>query len=211
MHLYDYYRSSASYRVRLALEHKQLAYNCIPIHLVRDGGEQHHAKYRELNPQGLVPSLVDDYDNTLSQSLAIIEYLEELHPTPALLPTLPLERAKVRQVAYAIACEVHPLNNLRVLQYLQQQLEVSEEQKTAWYQHWLAQTLPAVEQWLNDADHGQPYCFAEFSLADCCLIPQIYNAQRFDFSLEAFPRITAIYEHALTMPLVQQAAPAPTP
>lgn len=207
MQLYDYFRSSASYRVRLALEYKQLSYKALPVHLTREGGEQHQAQYKALNPQSLVPTLIDDQNNTLSQSLAIIEYLEDVHPTPALLPQDPLDRAKVRQVAFAIACDLHPLNNLRVLQYLQRVHSVTEQQKTAWYHHWLEQTLPAVEQWLQEADQGQDHCFAEFSLADCCLIPQIYNAKRFELPLDNFPRINAIYEKALSMPMVQRAAP----
>lgn len=207
MKLYSYFRSSAAYRVRIALNIKQLAYETQPIHLVKN--EQQQADYQALNPSQLVPTLVDA-DQTLSQSLSILEYLEEAYPEVALLPKNIAERAKVRAFAQAIACDIHPLNNLRVLKYLQQDLGLSDQQKSNWYQHWMLQGFQSLEAQLQDSN-GQ-FCFGtQATFADCCLIPQVYNAKRFKIDLAAFPKIESIYQYCLTLPAFLHAAPEQQP
>ena len=207
MKLYSYFRSSAAYRVRIALNIKQLAYETQPIHLVKN--EQRHADYQALNPSQLVPTLVDA-DQTLSQSISILEYLEEAYPEVALLPKNIAERAKVRAFAQAIACDIHPLNNLRVLKYLQQDLGLNDQQKSNWYQHWMLQGFQSLEAQLQDSN-GQ-FCFGtQATFADCCLIPQVYNAKRFKIDLAAFPKIESIYQHCLTLPAFLHAAPEQQP
>jgi maleylacetoacetate isomerase len=207
--LYDYFRSTASYRVRIALNLKALSYDLIPIHLVNNGGEQLKPEYQMVNPQGLVPSLKDpDLTSVLTQSLAIIEYLDEKYPTPALLPKDLQIRAQVRAFAQVIACEMHPLNNLRVLKYLKHQLSVSEEQKQQWYHHWLSEGFNALEKMLQNSNHQGPYCFGdEITMADVFLIPQVYNADRFEFPMNDFPLIRAIQTQCLQHPAFIQAAP----
>ena len=212
MTLYGYWRSSAAYRVRIALNLKGLAYRHVPVHLVREGGEQYGDTYRALNPQGLVPLLVDEENGgvRIAQSLAILEYLDEIFPVPAILPGDPLERAAVRALALHIACEVHPLNNLRVLQYLGAELGVSDQQKGAWYRHWVAEGLAAVEQGLEAYDDA-------FSLGkrpgylEACLIPQVYNARRFDCDLDAYPRILALTARCEALEAFRHAAPDAQP
>ncbi|MGF0336177.1 maleylacetoacetate isomerase [Ectopseudomonas toyotomiensis] len=191
--LYGYWRSSAAYRVRIALNLKGLACEQLPVHLLRDGGEQHAAEYRALNPQGLLPLLVDEQNGgvRIAQSLAIFEYLEEIFPVPALLPADPAERAQVRALALHIACDVHPLNNLRVLQYLSNELGASDAAKTAWYQHWVALGLAAVEEGLAVFD-GRLSLGERPGYLEACLIPQLYNARRFNCDLAAYPRIVAL-------------------
>jgi maleylacetoacetate isomerase len=214
MKLYSYFRSSASYRVRIALNLKDLPYETIPVHLLKDGGEQFAPAYRELNPDALVPALVDDAaaGAALTQSLAIIEYLEETHPQPALLPSAAVDRAFVRGLALSIACEIHPLNNLRVLRYLIRTLKVEEDAKNAWYRHWCEQGLAALETTLaRDKRVGQ-FCFGDTpSLADCCLVPQIANAQRFNCDLSRMPTVMRINEACLALEAFQKAAPAKQP
>ena len=193
MKLYDYARSSAAYRVRIALNLKQLAYRVIPISLL--DGMQQSAEYRALNSTGLVPSLVIDEqgngEGIIGQSLAIIEYLDERYPEPPLLPDTPFARARTRALALQIACDIHPLNNLRVLKYLTGELGVSEEQKTIWYHHWLTQGLTPLEQQLSTGD--TPFCCGNTpGLADICLIPQLYNAHRFTLDMTPYPRLIAI-------------------
>src|SRR5690606_31575818 len=144
LRLYDYWRSSAAYRVRIALNLKGLDYESVPVHLVRDGGEQRRSEFLTLNPQGLVPVLVDG-ERVVRQSLAIIEYLDELHPAPPLLPSTARDRARVRALAQIVACDIHPLNNLRVMQYLERELEATEMQRQAWMRHWMAEGLAAME------------------------------------------------------------------
>ncbi len=212
--LFDYFRSTASYRVRIALHYKGLPFKQRSVHLVRDGGEQHKADYRALNPQGLVPTLIDDSDASaepfvLNQSLAILEYLEELHPSPALLPGAPAKKATARALAQLIACDIHPLNNLRVLKYLTGTLHVDDTQKTAWYHHWLNEGFNALEKMLNQqTPHTSPFCCGdEVTFADVCLIPQLYNAKRFDFPLDAFPTLQRIDDHCNTLPAFQAAHP----
>jgi maleylacetoacetate isomerase len=194
MKLHTYFRSSAAYRVRIALNLKRLGAEHLAVHLVKDGGEQFGAPYDALNPQHLVPAFEDD-GLVLTQSMAIIEYLEELHPAVPLLPRDAAGRARVRALAQSIACDLHPLNNLRVLKYLGEQLGAGPEQKTAWYRHWVGVGLEAFERQLaRSADTGT-FCHGDTpTMADCCLIPQLYNARRFDCDLAAYPVIAAIAE-----------------
>ncbi|MDP3705533.1 MAG: maleylacetoacetate isomerase [Legionellaceae bacterium] len=207
MKLFDYYRSSCSYRVRIALNIKQVSYESIPIHLVNNHGEQHTSEYHDVNPQELVPAL-ETNGHILSQSLAIIEYLDELNPLPALLPAHPLGRAQVRALAMIIACDTHPLNNLRVLQTLREEFQASDDQVTMWYHRWLTAGFNAFETKLTELHRKVPFCYEhDVSLADICLIPQIYNAKRFDFSLEAYPLIRDINDYCLTLPAFMNAAP----
>lgn len=207
MKLYDYYRSSASYRVRIALNLKNISYDTVSVHLVNNGGEQHHSDYTQLNPQGLVPTL-DENGHILSQSLAIIEYLEEMNPTPALLPANPLGRSQVRGLALQIACDIHPLNNLRVLQQLRLQFQATESQEQAWYHHWLKKGFDALESHLHHLPRKNHVCYGhEVTLADICLIPQVYNAKRFNFSLIDYPLINEINNYCQTIPAFIDAAP----
>jgi maleylacetoacetate isomerase/maleylpyruvate isomerase len=211
MKLYNFFRSSASYRVRIALHLKELASEYIPVHLLRSGGEQFHPAFRALNPQTLVP-LLQDGATTLTQSLAIIEYLDETHPHPPLLPASPAGRARVRALAQAIACDLHPLNNLRVLNYLTGVLGVSEEAKRAWYCHWIAEGLQALETTLaGDGERGL-YCHGDApGLADCCLVPQLANARRYKCDVSAFPILLAIEKNCQALAAFQRAAPAQQP
>ncbi|MGI2170557.1 maleylacetoacetate isomerase [Shewanella sp. MF05960] len=194
MKLYGYWRSSAAYRVRIALNIKQLSAQQVSVHLVNNGGEQHSQAYHQLNPQHLVPTLVDDGiegELNLSQSLAIIEYLEEKYPEEALLPSNIEHRAIVRGMAQAIACEIHPLDNLRVLQYLVKDMGVSDADKMRWYQHWITVGFTALEAQLSQ--YSGRFCFGDTpSLADICLVPQVYNAKRFNVPLDDFPNIVRI-------------------
>jgi maleylacetoacetate isomerase len=207
MKLYDYYRSSCCYRVRIALNIKQINYTAIPIHLVNQGGEQHSSAYNELNPQSLVPTL-DENGHILTQSLAIIEYLDDINPNPALLPQNPLARAKIKSLALTIACDMHPLNNLRVLQTLKEQFQATDAQVTHWYHHWLKKGFDAIEITLQSLLRKKPVCYGtDVSLADICLIPQVYNAQRFGFSMDDYPLICEINNYCLTLPAFLHAAP----
>ncbi len=207
MKLYDYYRSSCSYRVRIALNLKQISYEQSTVHLINQGGEQHQNAYLELNPQGLVPTL-DDHGHRLNQSLAIIEYLDEINPHPALLPQNPLQRAEVRRIAMMIACDMHPLNNLRVLEQLRTQFQATEEQILVWYHHWLKKGFDAIEKTLANLERKIDVCFGDkVTLADICLIPQVYNAKRFDFSLESYPQICKINDYCLTISAFINASP----
>jgi len=187
--LYSYWRSSAAYRVRIALNLKVLDYSIVPVHLVRDGGEQHAEAYRTLNPQELVP-LLDDGGLRVPQSLAIFQYLEERWPQPRLTPDDLPERARMWAFCQAIACDIHPLNNLRVLNYLQGKLSVSSADRDAWYRHWITEGFRALEQAV--AGSGT-YAFGDApTYADCCLVPQWYNAERYNTPLEDYPRLAAI-------------------
>ncbi len=210
--LYGYWRSSAAYRVRIALNLKGLAYRQVPVHLVKDGGQQRAADYRALNPQQLVPLLVDEANGgaRISQSLAILEYLDEVFPVPALLPADPVERARGRALAMHIACEIHPLNNLRVLQYLSAEVGVDDEAKNAWYRHWVDQGLAAVEVGLECFD-GRLSLNDRPGYLEACLVPQVYNARRFACDLAAYPRILEIVARCETLPAFQQAAPEVQP
>jgi maleylpyruvate isomerase len=207
MKLYSYFRSSASYRVRIALNLKNLPYEYVPVHLLRDGGEQLKPEYRRLNPDAIVPTLVDG-DDVFTQSLAIIEWLDETHREPPLLPAAPRDRAYVRSIALQIACEIHPLDNLRVLKYLKHTAAIGEEAKNAWYRHWVESGFATLETRLaGDARTGK-LCFGDTpTLADACLIPQVFNAQRFKIDTAPYPVIHRIYEHAMTLDAFQRAAP----
>lgn len=207
MKLYNYFRSSASYRVRIGLELKGLSYEYVPVHLVK--GEQVQEPFASLSAERLVPLLEVD-GQRLSQSMAILEYLDEVHPEPPLLPADPPGRARVRALAQDIACEIHPLNNLRVLQYLSGELGVDDAAKDAWYRHWVATGLAAVEQGLE--------AFGErFSLGDrpgyleACLVPQVYNARRFACDLAPFPRIRQLAERCEALDAFRNAAPEVQP
>ncbi|WP_287496213.1 maleylacetoacetate isomerase [Pandoraea sp. CB10b_02] len=209
--LYSYFRSSAAYRVRIALNLKGIDYDTVPVHLVRDGGEQLKPAYRALNVNGLVPTYVDG-DVNIHQSLAIIEYLEETHPTPALLPADPAARAHVRALALDIAADIHPIDNLRVLRYLKHDLGVSEEQKNAWYVHWIVEGFKALEARLAARSSQGGFMFGDTpTLADCCLVPQVYNANRFKVDMTPFPRIAAVNAHCLTLDAFRRATPEAQP
>ncbi|SDK61145.1 maleylacetoacetate isomerase [Pseudomonas indica] len=212
--LYSYWRSSAAYRVRIALNLKGLVYRQVPVHLVKDGGQQHAAEYRALNPQELVPLLVDAGSGAgearIAQSLAILEYLEEVFPVPALLPADPVQRAQVRALGLHIACDIHPLNNLRVLQYLSGQLGASDEAKNAWYRHWVDTGLAAVEEGLA-AFAGRLSLGERPGYLEACLIPQVYNARRFDCDLTAYPRILEMVARCESLEAFRNAAPEVQP
>lgn len=215
MKLYGYFRSSASYRVRIALNLKGLDAEHVPVHLVNNGGEQLSENFRALNPEALVPALMDTdagQQIVLSQSLAIMEYLEEKYPTPALLPDNAADRAHVRSLGLAIACEIHPLNNLRVLKYLTTTLGLSDEQKNAWYQHWCISGLAALEQRLASDKRTGDFCFGHApTLADCCLVPQIFNAQRFNCDLSGMPTLMRVNQRCLEMDAFIKAMPMNQP
>ncbi|MDA8258867.1 MAG: maleylacetoacetate isomerase [Betaproteobacteria bacterium] len=211
MQLYNYFRSSASFRVRIALALKGLDYQYVSVHLLKDGGQQFATAFRALNPAALVPVL-DDEGTVLTQSLAIIEYLDETRPQPPLLPQDAAGRARVRAIALAIACEIHPLNNLRVLGYLNKALGVSEEQRNAWYRHWVETGLAAVEAMLANDPRTGACCHGDIpTLADVCLVPQIFNAQRFKARLDHVPTVMRIHEHCLTLPAFAKSVPALQP
>ena len=218
MQLYNYFRSSASIRVRIALQIKGLAYDYLPVHLVK--GEHKAPEYASRIGDALVPTLVTDGGTALSQSMAIIEYLDETHPTPALLPATPLARARVRALAQMVACEIHPINNLRVLKYLVRDLKVDEDTKNAWYRHWVRSGLEAFERQLallaqERAAQGlapSVLCWGDTpTLADCCLVPQIFNGQRFNVNLDGLPLTMGAFEACMALPAFQQAQPSACP
>jgi maleylpyruvate isomerase len=229
MKLYTYFRSSAAYRVRIALALKQLAYDSVPVHLLRHGGEQNQPGYRAINPAGLIPILQLDkvgnadsagnLDNavvgdpvTLTQSLAILEYLDEVYPASPLLPPDPLGRARVRAMALLIACDIHPLNNTRVLRYLLHDMGVTDAAKQAWYAHWVHEGLAALEAQLSAAPSTGRFCFGDTpTIADCCLVPQVFNARRFGLDLTAYPIIEQIDAACAALPAFIAAHPANQP
>ena len=212
LQLYGYFRSSAAYRVSIGLEIKALAWENLPVHLLRGGGEQFSPAYRAVNPEGLVPALRDG-ELLLSQSLAILEYLEEAHPATPLLPPDAAGRALVRALAAQIACDIHPLNNLRVLKYLETRLGAGPEARLAWIRHWITEGFTALEARL--AARPAPadgFCFgSSATLADCCLVPQVFSARRFGVDMAAFPRMAEIDAHLCGLPAFQRAAPAAQP
>jgi maleylacetoacetate isomerase len=209
MKLYTYFRSSAAYRVRIALNLKGLPYQPEFVHLLRGGGEQHLPEFRATNPVGLVPVLQADDETVLTQSLAIIEWLEETHPTPPLLPKDATARAQVRAFALVIACDIHPINNLRVLRYLSRTLGLEQEKIDAWYRHWIGEALPALEAMIEG---DGPFCFgAGPTLADVCLVPQLVNARRYQCPLDAFPRLLRAEAACAALPAFQLAAPERQP
>ena len=209
--LYSYWRSSAAYRVRIGLNLKGLAYETRPVHLVRDGGEQHADDYRSLNPQALVPMLVDG-ERRITQSLAILEYLDETFPKPALLPADTRGRARVRSLAMLVACDIHPLNNLRVLQYLKRENGLEQPAIDAWMLHWMREGFAAMEAMLADAPGTGTFCLGETpTIADCCLVPQLYNARRFALDLSPYPTLVRIEADCLALPAFDAARPESQP
>ncbi|PSU36408.1 maleylacetoacetate isomerase [Photobacterium lutimaris] len=214
MKLYDYYRSSASYRVRIALNMKGLSYEQVAVSLLDK--EQNSAAYSALNPSQLVPGFCRNTNNSekgspedtavLGQSLAIIEYLDECYPDPSLLPSEPWHKAQCREIALIVACDIHPLNNLRVLNYLNSDLGVNQNEKMIWYHHWLKQGLQSLEN--LSSRYNTPFtCTDTPSLADICLIPQLYNAKRFGFETNSYPRLLEIEQRCLALTAFQKAHP----
>ncbi|KFG99118.1 maleylacetoacetate isomerase [Burkholderia paludis] len=209
MQLHGFFNSSTSYRVRIALALKGLAYDALPVNIRT--GEHRDADYvARVNPSALVPALADG-EFRLGQSLAILDYLDQIHPEPRLIPLEPRRRARVLELATLIACDIHPVNNLRVLRYLDSELNVTPQQKAAWYRHWIAEGMAGVERLLVRADTG-PWCFGDTpTLADVCLVPQMANALRMDCDLSAYPRSLAVYEHARRAPAFEAAQPQRQP
>jgi maleylacetoacetate isomerase len=206
--VYTYFRSSAAYRLRIALNLKGLSGDMVSIHLQKDGGQNKKPEYRAINPQMRVPALKLDSGEVLTQSLAIIEYLDEVDPQPPLLPRDPVERAKVRALALAIACDIHPLNNTSPLRYLKNVLGQDQSKIDAWYHHWVLEGFEALETMVRPG----PYAFGgEVTLADVCLVPQIYNARRLKVPLERFPKLVAIDAACAKLPAFEQARPENQP
>ena len=211
LRLYSYWRSSAAYRVRIGLHLTGRAFETLPVHLVRDGGEQHSPAFRETNPQQLVPVL-EHGQRMLRQSLAILEYLDEVWPQPALLPATARERQRVRSLAQLVACDVHPLNNLRVLQYLEREWGVPQPERDNWVRHWIADGFAAFEAMLDEHPSTGTFCEGNTpTLADCCLVPQAYNARRFGVDLAPYPTVVRIEQACLALPAFQAAAPERQP
>lgn len=209
--LYGYWRSSAAYRVRIGLNLKGLSCEQVPVHLARDGGEQHAPDYAATNPQRLVPVLVHG-ERKIRQSLAILEYLDELWPEPALLPVAPRDRARARALAQLVACDIHPLNNLRVLQYLEREWNAPQTERDGWVRHWITEGFRAFEAMLcEDLGRGE-FCEGDVpSIADCCLIPQVYNARRFGVDLSSFPTILQVEASCIALPAFEAAKPENQP
>jgi maleylpyruvate isomerase len=206
--LYSYFRSSAAYRVRIALNIKGIAYETAPVHLVKDGGHNKRPEFRAINPQMRVPVLVTPTGDTLIQSLAIIEYLDEMHPEPPLLPKEPLARAKARGLAELIACDIHPLNNIGPLRYLKNTMGHDQSTIDAWYHHWVIAGFEALEAMIEP----RPYvCGKDVTLADICLVPQVYNARRLKVPLDKFPKIVAADAACLALPAFEKARPENQP
>lgn len=206
MKLHNYFRSSTSYRVRIALALKGLPYDYRPIHLRK--GEQRSAAYLSLNPQGAVPSLETEEGALIPQSMAILEYLDETYPEPPLLPDTPLARARVRSLAYAIACDIHPLNNLRVLNHLVGPLGHDQAVQGEWFRHWVAVEFAALEKRLAGEPETGRFCHGDSpGLADICLVPQVVNGRRFDCDMAPYPTIRRIHEACMVIPSFAEAAP----
>jgi maleylpyruvate isomerase len=211
MKLYTFFRSSASYRVRIALNFKGVSYEQAPIHLRRSGGEQFTAAYKAVNPQALVPAL-EDNGKILTQSLAIIEYLEDKYPRPPLLPADPADKALVRGMALIIACEVHPIQNLRVLNYVKKEYNQTDDQVNRWAQHWINLGLTALEQLIAAQPKRGKFCFGDTpTLADICLVPQLGNARRYGSDLSQYPNILGVEKNCMTLPAFVNAAPEKQP
>ncbi|MBV8778939.1 MAG: maleylacetoacetate isomerase [Alphaproteobacteria bacterium] len=208
MKLYSYFRSSAAYRVRIALNFKGLAYETLPVHLIKDGGHNKRPEFRAVNPQMRVPVLVTDNGETLIQSLAIIEYLDETHLDPPLLPRDPIARARVRALAQLIASDIHPLNNTSPLRYLKHQLRQEQSVIDAWYHHWVIAGFEALEALVEPGPYA---CGAALTLADVCLVPQVANARRLNVPLDAFPKIVAIDKACNALPAFTRARPENQP
>jgi maleylacetoacetate isomerase len=206
--LYSYYRSSAAFRVRIALNLKGIAYETIPIHLVKDGGQNRRPEYRAINPQMRVPVLTLPTGEVLLQSLAIIEYLDETHPEPPLLPKSPIERVRARALAEIIACDIHPLNNVGPLRYLKREMHQEQSAIDTWYRHWVIEGFEALEVLLGSG----PYCCGRaVTVADVCLVPQVYNARRLKVPLDKFPKIVAVDAACMKLPAFDRARPENQP
>ena len=209
MKLYTFFRSSASFRVRIALNVKGIAWESVPVNLPK--GEHVEAKFKSINPQGLVPAL-DDSGHLLSQSLAIMEYLDEAYPGPKLLPADPVERAYVRAYCQLIACEIHPLNNLRVLKYLKRAYKLDEEGVNGWYRHWIAEGFASMEGFLrSEKRHGRYVFRDQVTMADCCLVPQVFNAKRYECDLAPYPAVTKIFDECMKLEPFIAAQPVKQP
>ena len=208
MKLYSYFRSSAAYRVRIALNIKGIAYETVPVHLIKDGGHNKRPEFRAVNPQMRVPALVTPAGDVLIQSLAIIEYLEETHPEPALLPKDPIARARVRALADLIACDIHPLNNTSPLRYLKNSMGQEQSAIDAWYHHWIVTGFEAIEELLTPGPYA---CGNAVTLADLCLVPQINNARRLKVPLERFPKIVGVDSACLKLTAFDRARPENQP
>jgi maleylacetoacetate isomerase len=206
--LYSYFRSSAAYRVRIALNLKGIAYDTIPIHLIKDGGHNKRPEFRAVNPQMRVPVLVTPQGDTIIQSLAIIEYLDETHPQPPLLPKDPIARAKVRALAELIACDIHPLNNTSPLRYLKRDMGQDQSAIDTWYHHWVLSGFEALEAMIGE---GPYLCGKEVTLADTCLVPQVANARRLKVPLDKFPKIVAADAACLKLAAFDKARPENQP
>ncbi len=208
MKLYSYFRSSAAYRVRIALNFKGLAYETVPVHLVKDGGHNRRPEFRAVNPQMRIPALVAPTGDVLIQSLAIIEYLEETQPDPPLLPKDPIARAKVRALADIVACDIHPLNNVGPLRYLKREMHQEQSAIDAWYHHWVIEGFEALEALVLP----EPYaCGAQVTMTDVCLVPQVNNARRLKVPLDKFPKILGIEAACLKLPAFDRARPENQP
>jgi len=208
VNLYTYFRSSAAYRVRIALNLKGLQYDMVPIHLTKDGGQQRKPEFQKVNPQMRVPALELSSGSVLTQSLAIIEYLDDIEPEPPFLPADALERANVRALAQVVACDIHPLNNLITLQYLKRGLKQEQTEIDVWYHHWVTEGFKALEQMLKPG----PFAYgAHVTLADICLVPQVFNARRLKVPLDAFPKIVAVEQACLKQPAFDKARPENQP
>ena len=208
MKLYSFFRSSAAYRVRIALNLKGLPYEIVSIHLIKEGGQQLKPEFRAINPQMRVPALALSSGEVLTQSLAIIEYLDDIHPEPPLLPADALERAKVRAIAQAIACDIHPLNNTSPLRYLKRVLNHEQAEIDTWYHHWVTEGFTALEDMIKPGPYA---CGAHVTLADVCLVPQVANARRFKVPLDKFPKIVAVDAACQKLPAFDKARPENQP
>jgi maleylpyruvate isomerase len=206
--LYSYFRSSAAYRVRIALNLKGLAYDTVPVHLVKDGGHNRRPEFRAVNPQMRVPALVTPTGDVLIQSLAIIEYLDETHPEPPLLPKDPIARAQARALADIVACDIHPLNNIGSLRYLKRELHQEQAAIDAWYHHWVLAGFEAIEALVRPGPYA---CGGTVTVADLCLVPQVNNARRLNVPLDKFPKIVAIDAACLGLPAFDRARPENQP
>ena len=210
MKLYTFFRGSSPFRVRIALNLKGLAYEAAFVHLAK--GEQRMPAYAAVNPQALVPALVLDDGHVLTQSLAIIEYLDETFPRPALLPAEPLERARVRALSLIVACDIHPLNNARTLSYLRKEMNQTEDQANAWYRHWVADGLAKLESTLTHFPGTGRFCHGDApTMADCCLVPQVFNAKRFQCDTTSFPTVMRIFDECVKLEAFDRAQPAKQP
>jgi maleylacetoacetate isomerase len=206
--LYSYFRSSAAYRLRIALNLKGLAYETVPVHLVKEGGHNRRPEFRAINPQMRVPTLVVPTGDVLIQSLAIIEYLDETHPEPPLLPKDSIARAQARALAEIVACDIHPLNNIGSLRYLKRELHHEQAAIDAWYHHWVLTGFEALEALVRPGPYA---CGGAVTVADLCLVPQVYNARRLNVPLDKFPKIVAIDTACLALPAFDRARPENQP